>query len=467
MGTTERLPSSFRDPSGHLFHSDGTLFRQVNDVYRPSFELLESSGLLDALVSEGLLVPHEEVSTSLAPEPGAYKVLRPEPLAFISYPYEWCFSQLRDAALLTLALQKRALAHGMILKDASAYNVQFRRGRPVFIDTLSFEAYEEGTPWVAYRQFCQHFLAPLALMAHTDVRLSQLLRIHIDGIPLDLASRLLPRLTRMRFSLLVHIHLHARSQQRHADSAAAGADESQEHRSAKVSAAGMQGLVESLESAVRKLSWRPAGTEWGDYYTDTNYSEEAQSHKAELVGKMLDRVAPKSVWDLGANTGVYSRIAAAHADQVVSWDIDPAAVEKNYQQVREEEEREFLPLLLDLTNPSAGIGWANRERATVADRGPADVAMALAVVHHLAISNNTPLDDVASYLAQLGRHVVIEFVPKSDSQVKRLLQTREDVFPHYTREGFEQAFEQHFQLVESAPVRESERRLYLYERRSG
>ena len=211
------LAASFRDPSGFLFTRQGVLYRQVNQLYRENYDRLMTSGLAEKLIRGGWLIPHTEVDAPPADASLAYKVIRPELLDFISYPYEWSFSQLQDAALNTLAIQKMALESGMALKDASAYNMQFHHGRAVLIDTLSFEVYREGEPWVAYRQFCQHFLAPLALMAYTDVRLSQLLRVYIDGIPLDLAARLLPGKTRWDLGLATHIHLHAAAQQRYSD----------------------------------------------------------------------------------------------------------------------------------------------------------------------------------------------------------------------------------------------------------
>ncbi|RPJ80266.1 MAG: SAM-dependent methyltransferase, partial [Acidobacteria bacterium] len=212
MNASGPIPSSFRDPSGFLFWRDGTLYRQVNVAYRDDYCRLIDSSLYDSLVAARLLIPHEEVPVEAARPGEAYKVIRPEPVDFVSYPYEWCFSQLKDAALATLAIQKKAIGFGMSLKDASAYNVQFHAGRPVLVDTLSFETYKEGRPWPAYRQFCQHFLAPLTLMSRTDVRLAQLLRTNIDGVPFVLASRLQPFRTRFMFSTLAHIHLHARSQ---------------------------------------------------------------------------------------------------------------------------------------------------------------------------------------------------------------------------------------------------------------
>ena len=415
------------------------------------------SGLYDKLVKAGLLIPHVEVDQPPAETELSHKIIQPERVPFISYPYEWSFNQLKDAALATLSIQRRALKVGMSLKDASAYNIQFVRGKATLIDTLSFEIYKEGQPWVAYRQFCQHFLAPLALMALRDVRLNQLLRVYIDGVPLDLASGLLPSKTRLNFGLLTHIHLHAGAQKRYS-----GADV--KSRVATMSKQAMTGLIDSLDSTVRNLEWRPGGTEWGNYYEITNYSDAAFEHKKQLVRDWSARIKPALVWDLGANQGVFSRVAAENGAFVVSSDIDPTAVEQNYRQAKTEKMENILPLLLDLTNPSPSIGWANEERDSFGGRGPADMLLALALIHHLAISNNVPLLQIADFFAGLGTWLVIEFVPKADSQVQKLLVSREDIFPNYTPEGFEAAFQQRFRIAEAINVRESERTLYLMER---
>ena len=456
------LAASFRDPSGFLFTRQGVLYRQVNQLYRENYDRLMTSGLAEKLIRGGWLIPHTEVDAPPADASLAYKVIRPELLDFISYPYEWSFSQLQDAALNTLAIQKMALESGMALKDASAYNMQFHHGRAVLIDTLSFEVYREGEPWVAYRQFCQHFLAPLALMAYTDVRLSQLLRVYIDGIPLDLAARLLPGKTRWDLGLATHIHLHAAAQQRYSDKTI---DKNAQTR--KMGRTAFIGLMDNLESTVRKLQWKPAGTEWGDYYDASagHYTSDAMQEKRQAVSDFLARIQPKSVWDLGANTGVFSRLASVQGIPTVAFDIDPAAVERNYRAVKQAKETALLPLVLDLTNPSPAIGWCNRERHSLLERGPVDAVLALALIHHLAISNNVPLPRLAEFLSQAGQWLVIEFVPKEDSQVQKLLATREDIFPDYTPQGFETAFGAYYMLRERLPLKASPRVMYLMERR--
>ncbi|MBN1165171.1 MAG: class I SAM-dependent methyltransferase [Candidatus Krumholzibacteriota bacterium] len=450
---------SFRDPRGFIFFSQGRLYRQVNAGYRDEYDRLIKSGLYEELVTSGLLVEHEEVDPSLAGSGQAFKVLRPRMIPFVSYPHEWSFSQLQDAALATLAIQKLALEKGMSLKDCSAFNIQFEGCTPVFIDTLSFEIYRKGEPWVAYRQFCQHFLAPLALMSFRDVRLNQLFRVYIDGIPLDLASSLLPLRTRFSFSLLTHIHLHARYQRRYQG-------ETEKPRIRKsMSLNSLRGMIDNLETAVKGMRWAPRGTEWAEYYQDTNYSPEGLDIKERLLGEFLEGVSPGTVWDLGANTGRFSRVAVQKGHYVISFDIDPAAVERNYLQGRAQRSKNLLPLLLDLTNPSSGMGWGGEERMSLSRRGPADTALALALIHHLAISNNLPFERIAGYLSGICDSLVIEFVPKEDSQVRRLLVCREDIFDDYAQDKFEEAFSRYFQIERSEKILDSLRTLYLMRKR--
>jgi hypothetical protein len=460
MSKVEKVPGSFRDPNGFLFTRGDSLFRQVNKAYRKNYERLMKSGLYASLVKAGLLVCHEESDQAAIDQEKAYKVIKPERVPFISFPYEWCFSQYRDAALCTLRIMTQALEKNMVLKDASAYNIQFHHGKPVLIDTLSFEEYQEGMPWVAYRQFCQHFLAPLALMAYTDIRLSQLMRIYIDGIPLDLTSTLLPGKTKLNLGLQAHIHMHAIAQKRYA-----GRDIKQVSQERKMSKMALTGLISSLESTVKGLNWKPEGTEWADYYSGTNYSDAAFDLKKKLLMDLISEAKPKMVWDVGANTGVFSRITSGQGIPTISFDIDPAAVEINYLETRKAQDTDILPLVLDLTNPSPAIGWANEERPSFGQRAKADLVLALALVHHMAISNNVPLVALADSFARLSPKLIIEFVPKEDSQVQRLLVSREDIFPEYNQEGFERAFKTCYRILRALPIPDTKRTLYLMERR--
>jgi hypothetical protein len=434
----QRSGASYRDPSGFVFQLDGILYRQINQLYRDPYLHLMDSGLYEALVEKQYLIPHEEVSIP-PPQPElAFKIIRPERLDFISYPYEWSFSQLKDAALTTLNIQKLALQYDMSLKDSSAYNVQFHQGRPILIDTLSFERYQIGRPWVAYRQFCQHFLAPLSLMAYQDTRLAGLLKDYIDGLPLDLTTRLLPLRTRFNPTLLLHLHLHASSQKRYAGV------KPDSRRSLNQSA--FLGLIESLESAVNRLQWKGTDAGWAGYYQDEHsYSNVGLEHKQQLIQKYLGQTC---------ETGAYT----------VAFDFDPAVVDLNYREIKARQETRLLPLLQDLTNPSPAIGWQNRERASLKERANADAVLALALIHHLAIANNVPLDQLAAFFQKLAKWLIVEFVPKSDPQVQRLLFAREDIFTEYTLDRFESEFSKYYKIHSGETVLESSRRIYLMER---
>ena len=417
------------------------------------------SGLYDELVDGGLLIPHCELIDRAAPrEKQAYKIIQPEKIPFISYPYEWCFSQLKSAALLTLDVQRKAMARGMSLKDCSAFNIQFKGYQPVLIDTLSFTHYRKGTYWQAYRQFCQHFLAPLALMSMVDVRLNNLSQTFLDGIPLDLASRLLPTRSHFNLSLLMHIHLHAGFQKKY-----------QVNQKGKVKAAvtqnGMLGIIDNLYACISALNCKPQDTHWANYYARTNYSSPSMEDKRRKVSSYLELAAPITVWDVGCNRGDFSQIASAKGANVISFDSDHASIEMNYMNGVKTKASKLLPLIIDISNPTPAVGWNGEERQAFVQRGPADVIMALAVLHHLVIAGGIPLRKIAELFAEQCTFLIVEFIPKSDTYVKDMLQNREDIFFEYTHLGFLNAFEKYFRVIKEDKLRETERTVFLMKSR--
>jgi ribosomal protein L11 methylase PrmA len=456
----KRVAGSFRDPSGHVYTDGDRILRSVTDGFAGEFVKVVASGLLDVLVERGLMVAFEEIDASelASVDPSVRIALRVERIPFVSQPREWCFSQLKDAALLTLELQRLALQRGMVLKDASAHNVQFVGCRPVFIDLLSFEPYQEGAPWVAYRQFCEHFLGPLALAGRIDPRLISTMLEAPDGIPLDLASRTLPASTWASAGLLAHVHLHARSQKRYAGTGGS-------RRTLNVSKTALLGLVESLDRAIRKMDVGLPQTEWSDYYDATNYSAAAMQAKCEAVEGLVADVRPDLVWDLGANTGRFSDLCCSLGAYTVAFDVDHGAIERAYRSGRDAKRADLLPLVADLTAPTPSSGWGLAERPSLFERGRPDLVLGLALVHHLAIANNVPLPDVAGFFASLAPHALVEWVPKEDSQVQRLLASREDVFPGYTQEGFVRAFGSVFDVSEVVPIEDTGRALYHFIRK--
>lgn len=448
--------SSFRDPSGYIYQEKGKIYRYVAPCYKENYDLLIKSGLFAELTKKNQLISATEVT----PKNGAYKLLEVQKIDFISYPYEWSFSQYKEAALLTLKIQKRALLHDMTLKDASAYNIQFFKGKPIFIDTLSFEKLDEKAPWTAYKQFCQHFLAPLSLMSYKDIRLSSLMKQYIDGIPLDLASKLLP--FNVPLGIWLNIHLTAFFQNKYNNSAIKKAHWQNMNKTKHIA------LIEGLYNLISNLKNPNPHTEWENYYDFTNYTKAAFKHKEVLIGDYIKSIKNiKLIADFGANNGHFTRIALENASKAdaIAFDIDPQAVEKNYLALKKNKQTNLLPLVLDLLNPSPAIGWANQEREDIKSRAHFDVILALALIHHLSVSANIPFDYVASYFASLAPYLIIEFVPKEDSQIQKLLASRADIFPWYNKDEFEKAFTHHYDIIKKDNIKESTRTLYLLKRK--
>jgi hypothetical protein len=449
---------SFRDPCGTVFENENGIYRTINPSYKADYDRFIDSGLYDELRADGLIVPHREISDKDFDRLGAYKIIKPDRVPFISYPYEWCFSQLKAAARLTLRIAGKALQRGMILKDASAFNIQFFKGRPTLLDTLSFERYEEGKPWVAYRQFCQHFLAPLALMSDRDPSLSRLFIQFLDGIPLDLAVSLLAKKNKLKPSLFLHLFLHAGSQRRYEDKDVPRAR-------LRVSRIQLEGILQSLDNAIRSIECAVPRTQWVEYADRNSYSTLAMREKKAAVDRILASTGGRTAWDVGANTGAFSRIAAARQYDVIAFDADHAAVETLYNELAASNETGILPLVADITNPSPAIGWNNSERTRLTERGHPDVVLALALIHHLRIGNNVPLAMILDFFASLAPTVILEFVPKSDIQVRKMLASREDIFTDYSQDVFEELAGTRFSIAESVRLADSGRVLYSLKRK--
>jgi len=455
------LASSFRDPSGFLFVHNEELYRQINTNYKKNFEYLINSGLYENLTKNNLLIKHEEIDLDIEKSEDFYKYIKPEKIPFISYPYEWSFSAYKQAALLTLKIQKTALSCDMTLKDASAYNIQFIGYKPIFIDTLSFENYKENAPWIAYRQFCEHFLAPLLIMTYKDQRLINLLISNINGLPLDLVVKILPLKTFLNFSIFTHIYLNSLSKN------IPNKNISAKETRLKLSKKQLISIIIDLENLIQNLKPKVCNTIWGNYYENTNYNPEAFNHKKQIVNEFINIINPQTFIDLGANTGQFSRSASNVKAYTISIDMDSLAIEKNCQKALEDKDENILPLIIDFANPSPSIGWKCKERENIFDRlGSNQNVMALALIHHLRISNNISINNLAEFFSALSKYLIIEFIPKSDSMVEKLLQNRDDVFSDYTKENFENEFCKYFEIEKYYKIENSERFIYLMKKKN-
>lgn len=451
-------PSSFRDPAGFIYKLDEQIFRFIAPVYAPHFKLLEDSGLLQELLNTSSILPFKEATIDKSPYPNAWKVLKPHKVSLWSYPYEWCFAQRKAAALLTLQLTLRALDKGMILKDASAFNIQFVNGKPVLIDHLSFERYQAGTAWVAFRQFCQHFLYPLLLESRIVSFEPGWLMQYPDGIPAAVVKDLLP--ARSKWSLLhyLYVHLPAKMAQKQSSTS----DSSTRPLPLQAVKNNLNYLVRSVE----KLQPATRKSHWSGYYSTTILNNEYLQHKEEMVDALLCKLKPATVTDLGCNTGTFSKIAAKYAGQVLAFDDDAQSINDLQEAVINGGIKNLLPIVGNLVSPAPALGWDNEEHSALLSRSTADVVMALALIHHLALSNNLPLSKIFELLTKLSKqYLIIEWVPKEDKMATILLTHREDIFDSYTEMDFLQAAEDSFLLIHKTALQGSSRMLYFFKRK--
>jgi len=450
-------PASFKDPSGFIFQAEGTIYRQVNKSYTAAYDKLMSSGLYQQLVSRKQLISHQEIAENLTQSPEWYKTLQPAVVPFISYPYEWSFEQLRDAALLTLSVLKTALNHGMILKDATPFNIQFVEGKPVFIDTLSFDLYDHTKPWVAYRQFCQCFLFPLYLEHYLKKDVQKILSVYIEGIPVDVTARLLPWKSNLSLGVWLHVYLQ-NTVQRGGKKEGANPVQFQKKK--------LLDLVSHLVSILQRFpEERTYKTTWNNYYDDTILSQEYLQEKEKIIRQYCAGLTVQRALDIGANDGYFSKILAASGVPVIATDIDGQCINRLYKEVRKKNIPNILPLVLDVSNPSPAIGFHNKERSSFFDRIQTDLVLALALVHHLVIGKNIPLPLVAAWLNDIAPRLIIEFVPKEDEKVRQMLKSREDVFDSYTRPEFERFFSQYYDILAHNDVPGTHRTLYFMQRK--
>ncbi|MGN6399638.1 MAG: hypothetical protein ACTHMD_04230 [Flavisolibacter sp.] len=450
--------SSYRDPSGFLFYENDILYRQVNNIFKDDFDLFISSGLYQQLVDKNILIPHKKIEENITGSTDWYQTIQPEKISFISYPYEWCFDMLKDAALLTLEAAQEAMNYGMMLKDASAYNVQWHKGKMIFIDTLSFEKWDESRPWIAYRQFCEHFLAPLALMHYLKLPLQNLSFAYADGIPLTLAKKLLPSRSKFNLNTYLHLHLHANISEN------AKTANPKRQTLKPFSATKLKNLLRSLEETVRSFSLNNPSGVWSGYYNEAFQREDYVVPKKQIVENWISRVNAYSAIDVGANEGEFSELLAAKNIFTISADFDHYSVNRLYNTTKKNNNASILPLIIDFANPSPAIGVNNEERSSFLQRTNTELVLALAVIHHLAIGKNIPFENIAAMFQSLGNWLIIEFVSKEDEKIQLMLQQKKDVYYDYNEEKFITAFKNFYSIIEKAEIGNSGRRLFLMKR---
>lgn len=452
-------PASYRDPAGHVYVIGSRVYRSVLPPGVPQYTAARDSGFLEAATSKGRLIEGREVPSSVlgGQAPDAVHVLEHPRLDFISYPYCWSFYGLQAAGLLTLDLHLDALDHGLTLTDASAYNVQFQGPRPIFIDYLSFLPYVEGQVWLGYRQFCEHFLNPLLLTAKTGVPFQPWFRGTLDGMTSADLSGLLPLKAKLNPLVAMHVSVQARMQR------AVTAKRTRAAQKVRLSRSGLMNTLRSMRGLVETLS-PPASqvSPWQRYEQTAHYTAEERQAKARFVGEAVRAAAARTVWDLGCNSGEYSEIALAHgATAVIGFEPDPGAVNAAFKRAATKG-LNFLPLAMDLTNPSPSLGWREQERKGLRERRNADLVLCLALLHHLVLGRNLPLDQVLDWLVELAPNGVVEFVPKEDPMAAQLMVWKPSVGLGYDRETFTSLLRARARIEREAVVTGSGRVLFAY-----
>ncbi len=442
-------PSSFRDPSGFIFQAQDHVYRQVNQLYSANYDRLMQSGLYQKLTTANWLVPHKEVDENFSGSPDWYKTLLPEQLPFISYPYEWCFEQMKDAALLVLNILKESLRHDLILKDATPFNVQFYKGRPVWIDTLSFEKYDPAKPWVAYRQFCECFLFPLYIGHYLKTDIQKTLSTYLEGIPATLTSKLLPMRSGLSLGVWLHVYLQG----------AVKSDHKSVNTQTGFNRKKLLNLITHLETIIGGFRSRKDGTTWGDYYDNTILSQQYLQEKEKLFREMIQGLEFHTAMDAGTNEGHFAKILVDGNKErnIVAVDNDAVAINKLYRHVKGDGITNILPLQMDITQPSPALGYRNRERAAFFDRIKVDLVNALALIHHLVFSKNIPLSSLAAFFSDItGRYLLIEFVPPNDPKVIAISKNKTEMH-RYDSRTFEESFGTFFNIIKKKTIPGTER----------
>jgi SAM-dependent methyltransferase len=456
-------PGSFRDPESRVFYAGDGVYRSLSTEGLDDFKAVTATKFWERFQADGRLVATELVEgTADLPETMVKQsagVLKHERIPFVSYPYEWPFSMLKDAALLQLDLNLAAIEEDMILKDSSPYNVQFKGSKPVFVDIGSFERLREGEPWIGYRQFCMLYLYPLLLQGVKDFDPRALLRGNIDGITPAQMRALVSFRDRFRKGFYLNVFLHAKLEAKHGDR---GKEVKEEVKKAGFKKELIVANIRRMRKLVEGLEWSPPPGVWVAYGERNSYSDEDAKRKDEFVREVATSQRWGLTWDIGCNNGRYSRIAAEGSDHVLAVDYDQGPVELLHRTLHEEGDEKILTLTMNLADPSPGLGWRGVERKPLADRGKPDLLLALALIHHVTIAANVPVQEFVDWLGSLGTSLVIEFPTREDVMVRTLLgPKREGLHPDYERESFERVLSSAFDVERRERLKSGTRLLYF------
>jgi len=452
---------SFRDREARVFYLNDIVYRGISEKTLRDFRKLSSTKFYQNAINSGSIIATQEIPAVKIPSGLDSRnwagILAHEKISFISYPYEWCFGMLKDAALLHLKLLSDALEEDFILKDSSSFNIQWDGSKPVFIDIPSFQPLSSGEPWGGYKQFCQMFLFPLLLQAYKGVPFQTLLRGNIDGIEAKDFYNLMSFRDMFRAGVLKHGYLQTKLQNRYSSTKL---DVRSELKDLGFHKELIRANLKSITSLITKLSLPDENTVWADYADNNSYNEITAKEKQDFVRTAVFERKRNIVWDLGCNTGTFSKIALENSSYVVAMDFDYGAIERLYQDLKSSNNSKILPLVMNLANPSPDHGWRGLERKSISNRSNPELILALALIHHAVISANIPLSEFVNWLSSFNADLVIEFVTKDDPMVKTLLANKEDNYDDYSLENFEAQLKLHFTIATKKHLASGTRYLY-------
>ena len=465
----ERIFSSFRDPSGFVYTDGERIFRVILKSAQEEWQKFVESKLFSLLQEKRYLQSTKLISLrdyqswlNFSTEEAIALVEHDEKIPFISYPYEWPFSMLRDAALFHLEFLKECLNEGFITKDGTPYNIQFIGTKPTFIDILSIISYREGNPWVGFGQFSQLFLYPLFLMSYKGIPFQPWLRSELEGMDVYTVRKFFSFWDIFKPGIFSNIFILAKLQKLF--SAQKESIKDKIFSSGTITRKTIHSHILRLYKIIKSLPAPRLFSLWDKYENENIYSAKDKEAKHNFILESVRAVRPSLLLDLGANTGEYSILSASYAKYVVAIDNDYQAIDTFYNSLKETKVKNVLPLIGSIVNPAPDLGWKLAEHSSFFHRLKPDMVLCLALLHHIRIGNNIPLQDFVEWLIGLAPNTIIEFVKKEDPMVKILLKEKADTYSDYNEEVFEYHLKKHGKIVKKYNLSLGSRALYFFKR---
>ena len=454
---------SFRDPAGKIFYHNNKVFRKLSEDGFKRFQYILENEILKKsidnkfLINSRLLNEKEKKELDLNPND---KILEHETVPYISYPYEWSFGQLKDAALFHLDFNLFLLSLNSTLIDASAFNVQFVGSKPMFIDILSLKEYKEGEPWAGHKQFCENFLNPLILKSKKGIKFNNWFKGNLEGIQTDELDKLLSIFDKISYNIFFHVYLLNKLEQKQKLRKSLKPIKKKQFVSKK----SLELILKQIRKFILNLKDHKTETVWDGYSKDNSYTSEEEQIKKNIVSSFIKKNNFNLIADIGCNDGEYSKIALQNGcGTVIGFDFDINTIDQAFTNAKINEMM-FLPLFLDASNPSTNLGWNENERKSFNKRAKFDAIIALAFEHHLSIAKNIPLEQVVSWLVSLSPQGLLEFVPKNDITIQKMIELKGDIFPNYTEKNFEKFISEKCKILSKNTVSSSGRIIYEYKR---